>query len=256
MLYFHRYEIREDRRRETLRSETYFGRLRGEILSTLRSAMLNQPASRRQTSTSSERFAHSSAPYGNRESEYTPRPPPSYDNNYSGRVQTCFDNSNEVFPFSEDPGRFQRKGLESHMNDRISNYTDAKIESYLRHLGEVGSSVTSDSGALPSLTTDPYKSHSGEVFVPRPTLHGNQLDNDNDPRGSLDGHSTACDGKSRLLTREDIESITVEIVESLRAELRETARDIALDLAQPPPNVGILPDLSSDLYQTHLYTQL
>lgn len=135
------------------------------------------------------------------------------------------------------------------------NFTAAKVESYLTHLGDSGSSQSTETCPLPNLTSDPFKSHAGEVYVPMATSYNYGISADS-VNPQLQTETCFNEPRSKILSQEDIESIKLEIISTLKSELRETARDVAYELVNPSPATNLVPDLYSELYQTHLYTQL
>lgn len=80
--------------------------------------------------------------------------------------------------------------------------------------------------------------------------------------GSL-SHSASMEGSETIregsLSQGDLESLKREIISSLRMEIRDVAREAYLS-SPPMYNGGLssdmLPNLNSELYHTHLYTQL
>lgn len=142
----------------------------------------------------------------------------------------------------------------SHGN-RPGNFTSAKVESYLSHLGDSVTSQSTDTCPLPNLTSDPYQSHAGEVYVPKATSYGYRLSTEADDHPIL-METSFNQSRNKILSQDDLELIKLEIITSLKSELRDTARDVATELLNPSPATNMLPDLYSELYQTHLYTQL
>ncbi|KAH3833233.1 hypothetical protein DPMN_106537 [Dreissena polymorpha] len=59
-----------------------------------------------------------------------------------------------------------------------------------------------------------------------------------------------------IIQAPDIECIRMEMMETLRREVREAARDVALNYLQLSGSGRVIPEVDTELYQTHLYTQL
>ena len=129
------------------------------------------------------------------------------------------------------------------ITDTAKNITTTKVESYLSHLGDSYSSQTSDN--FPAhIFCDSLRSRD---YIPQSnTSYGYNLY----ARGAPESHS-----KSKLLPS-DIEHIKLEIMSSIKTEIQDTAKDIATDMLNCSHNAAMLPSTNSELYQTHLYTQL
>ena len=240
----YRYEIREDRRREILRAENHLDALRKDIIQSIRGSFVehpNQNYPNHQTHFSGDYSQSGHAGYN--QTDHTA---------HSGRSQ------------ADDHRSTQRKFKDTLIRnlDNISygnapeKFTSAKVESYLSHLEHSTSSQTTDTYPLPNLTSDPYKSLSGEVYAPRPTSYGQRYSTDVAEHAQHHTETSFNQPRPKILTNEDIESIKLEVISSLKSELRESARDVAKEILSPSPATNIVPDLYSDLYQTHLYTQL
>ena len=127
------------------------------------------------------------------------------------------------------------------ITDTARNITTTKVESYLSHLGDSYSSQTSDNFPAHNLGD----SLQSREYIPQSnTSYGYNLY----ARG-------APESKSKLLPC-DIEHIKLEIMSSLKTELQDTAKDLATDMLNYSNNAAMLPSINSELYQTHLYTQL
>lgn len=63
-----------------------------------------------------------------------------------------------------------------------------------------------------------------------------------------------------LLSPEEVDQLRLQVVNSVREELRHLARDLHMQHCHRPPHQAPLParppPLPPDLYQTHLFTQL
>ena len=96
-----------------------------------------------------------------------------------------------------------------------------------------------------------------EIPPPQPIQH--QYSGDNMSYGGIGGSMGPGGG---MLSPTDIDILKQEIVGSLRQEIRELAREMAMSLhrqgspVNPNPSLIPPPPPPSDLYQTHLYTQL
>ena len=98
---------------------------------------------------------------------------------------------------------------------------------------------------------------------PPPTLmHQYSGDNMSYPMPGPGGGGVGGGGQGSVLSASDIDILKQEIVGSLRQEIRELAREMVVTLHRQGspvnPNPGLIPPPQppSDLYQTHLYTQL
>ncbi|KAL4229735.1 anthranilate synthase component II [Mactra antiquata] len=240
-----RYEIREDRRREVLRTETNMDTLRRDITIAIKNGLFNKNSMNGQCVGSTPN--HNS----NWCTEFS-QSVPAYHSN---------DQLDDMTQQNKEHLNPQRRFKDTliHNLDRLpqnqpklNSFSTAKVESYLSHLGgDSVSSQTTDTYPLPNLTTDPYKSHAGEVHVPKVTSYGCRISDDTD--FEMPNHT-----RNGIFSSDDLESIKLEIIASLRSEIRETARNVASDLLSTSPsgNTNPVPELHSDLYQTHLYTQL
>src|SRR6218665_950288 len=88
---------------------------------------------------------------------------------------------------------------------------------------------------------------------------------DGSPGCSAGGGSAGeKEGKGAVMGPDELQAFKREIVTSLKGELQELAREMALATGHnarsspinPPPMSSLAPNLTSELYQTHLYTQL
>lgn len=250
-----RYEIREDRRRENLRSDENFDRLRSDVISALTGNASGTENERLKSSNSGVKrplYNRLSAQYQDHSSY------PEYHTQGTGVYKTSF--SDHVTPLK--PETLSKM---SEMAERSSFYTAAKVESYLNHLEDDISTSTSVSYPLPNITNDPFRSHSGVFEVPIVTSYGHRLysSSNNDTKDSAYRNTTSESvgrqpnhSQNRLISDADLEAIKLDIVTSLKTELQDAAREMARELLQPTNSTGNIPELSSDLYQTHLYTQL
>lgn len=109
-------------------------------------------------------------------------------------------------------------------------------------------------GHIDNLKMDILRSLGGDLSHLQATTHpGNHPGNH--PGSHLDEYH------SGMSTTMEMEALRRDIVSSLRAEIRELAREMATGSGQNPRGSpvnppGLVPPLSSELYQTHLYTQL
>jgi hypothetical protein len=242
----YRYEIREDRRREILRAENHLETLRKDIIHAIRGSFVDHP--------------NQNYSYPNHQTNFS--------GDYSQPAHAGYNPTDHISHASrsqvDEHRNTQRKFKDTLIRnlENISygntpeNFTSAKVESYLSHLEHSTSSQTTDTYPLPNLTSDPFKSHSGEVYAPRPTNYGQRYHSDATEHAQNHTETSFNQPRSRILSNEDIESIKLEVLTSLKSELRESARDVAKEILSPSPATNIVPDLYSDLYQTHLYTQL
>ena len=251
----YRYEIREDRLRETKVAETRLESLQGELLHAIKTYHPD---------------------------DHKNRPPPYGYTSGSGQLSTTqqhFDyvrtvqtqapsDCSTITAQNDDPlyisnnrdhylYRFSHPGL----GQRPSNYTVAKVANYISHLGDSFSSQMTDT--FPSnhnISDQPSPAHDSDAHV--------QFSNGCSPSYSLvRPHATRTENNDesvakpevkiqKLLTQKDIESVKLEILCALKAEIRDSAKEVASDIMNMSGSGTILPDLSSELYQTHLYTQL
>ena len=252
----YRYEIREDRRRENLRSDRQFERLRAD----LNTVLSGTDRDRGRPNVSTNRSMHT------RSSDSV------YDNKKDNVFLCKNDNTHRKLVYrtaSDDPRNLTSIKQETLAklagnSDRNACYS-AKIESYLSHLEDDISNSTFVSHPLPHITNDPFRSHTGLFDAPRVTTYGHRLysagnQDSVDTHDSISEDNTFCLETSfnhvKQLPKSDIDAIKLEIMTSLKTELRNAVREITQEIVQPSSSVLSVPEMNSDLYHTHLYTQL
>lgn len=190
------------------------------------------------------------------------------ENNVFGNGDVGHNSANRTMPGGSGTLNLLRPDAIPNLADirvRHSFNTADKVENYLKHLEDDISSSTSISCPLPNITNDPYRSYNSILNVPRATSYQNKLYNTKQHEADEQQYDSSADdtrceettfSKDKLFSKSDLDAIKLEIMSSVLAELRDTARGMTRDLIQPTNSVGSIPELNSDLYQTHLYTQL
>ena len=236
-----RYEIRDDRKKDFYRFDSLFETLRNDILGAIWE-----------------------------KSRPIPRPRPTYPSNFNpekqktaqGKEEPSVYNSFHAGPHSNfKPGDHETPpaGAQNSkpdfysaqtgnnfvsLNHTAKNYTTTKVESYLSHLGDSFSSQTTDN----FLSHNACDSIQSRDYVPQGnTSYGYNL---------YTRAGAELNQRTKLLTSADIELIKLEIMSSLKSEIQDTAKEVTSDLLNYSNNASMLPTIDSELYQTHLYTQL
>lgn len=243
----YRYEIREDRRREVLRAETHLETLRNDIIIAVRNGIVGN------TKQPSNNYAKQHVIWDGDFSQPGPMT-----NNLNLQSEDIAQ-PNPVEDHHSTQRRFKETLLRNLENishgHRPGNFTSAKVESYLSHLGDSVTSQSTETCPLPNLTSDPYQSHAGEVYVPKATSYGYRLSTETE-EPTIQMETSFNQSRNKIISQDDLELIKLEIITSLKSELRDKARDVTTEMLNPSPATNMLPDLYSELYQTHLYTQL
>ena len=231
--YYYRYEIRDDRKKDSLRIENMIESLRNEILGSIWERNMTIPRPRPMYP-----------------SNYTPDrvnvkdEPPAYNSFMPCRAEQK-PSDYEGHDMNPKPDLYSTQTGNNFVSitDTAKNMTTTKVESYLSHLGDSYSSQTSENFPAHNLC-DSLQSRD---YIPQSnTSYGYNLY----ARGASESNS-----KSKISPC-DIEHIKMEIMSSLKSELQETAKDLATDMVNYNHNAAMLPSINSELYQTHLYTQL
>ena len=240
-LFSFRYEIRDDRKKDTVKFEALIETIRNEILGAIfeKSSAIPRP---RPTYPSNFNPDKSKGGQGLEEpSMYNAIPSGSHSNiRHSENEPPVVGAHNVKNEYYSTPSGNNFVSL----NQSAKNYTTTKVESYLSHLGDSFSSQTTDNFPTHNLC-DTLQSR--DYYPQGNTSYGYNLY----ARGASD-----LNQRTKLLSPNDIELIKLEIMSSLKSEIQDTAKEVTSDLLNYSNNAAMLPSINSELYQTHLYTQL
>lgn len=223
-----RYELREDRGREAGRKESYLAVLRQDIAAMVRDVLRNGTGNNiNQSHMTTLSRRQDFARMGSKSK--------THDNLSENNLTFQNQNSQTV----QMGVQYSPENIRTHWES--NNSTRLNSDDFMRMRSDTSSSHTSNPFPLPDITSGPYRSHSWVPYVPRATSAADNIDRV--PSGSI-------------LQAPDIECIRLEMMETLRREVREAARDVAFNYLHSSGNGPLIPDVDSELYQTHLYTQL
>lgn len=235
-----RYEIRDDRKKDSVKFENLIETLKNDILGAIweKNSHIAKP---RQTYPSIFTSDKAKVPQVQHD-------PPGYTSFHSvnrGKLKPSEEEApvdgatNLKTEFLSQPGNnFFTFG------QKAKTFTTTKVESYLSHLGDSFSSQNTDTFPAHNVCDS---TQSRDYFPQSHTSYGYNLYS----RGVSDSNS-----KSKYLAPSDIEHIKLEIMSSLKSEIQDTAREMTSEMLSYSNNAAMLPAINSELYQTHLYTQL
>ena len=239
VLYF-RYEIRDDRKKDFYRIESLFEIIRNEILGAIWEKTKPIPRPRPTYPTNFNPDKQKTVPGKEEPQSYSSVHAGNHNFRLFGDHELPNDASQNAKP---DFYTAQTGHNFVSLNQTAKSYT-TKVESYLSHLGDSFSSQATD--IFPS--HNPCDSILSREYVPQGnTSYGFNL---------YARTAAELNQRTKVLTPSDIELIKLEIMSSLKTEIQDTAKEVTTDLLNSTNNAALLPTIDSELYQTHLYTQL
>ena len=175
---------------------------------------------------------------------------------YKGDLNLTIAQNKDTYGKATNNGAYSDKiteNMSQYPIGRPAHYSTAKVQSYISHLDSYSSTATDNQ----SVASSTVYQHPSYYSKPEDSLQQRTC---KEHRGPVyTGSKTDAifnRTNSRVLSVDDIETIKLEILTSLKTEICDTAKEVAADVLTQARGAEMMPEFNSELYQTHLYTQL